>query len=326
MDDPITIAQPHYELYESFYKEINPSASSVISAGDAAAFLKKSNLSMQVLGQIWEFADYQKRGSLDKRGIFIAFKLVAAAQQGHPINSSSVFLPGLNPPSFASPTVTPLPQFNQNSAHSSLNQWAIDVADQVKYDSIFDSLCPVDGKLPGEKVRPVLLNSGLSPTSLAKIWELADQDKDGQLDRIEMTVALHLVYKTLQNDPIPFVLPPSLIHPSKAALSRRTSSLIAPPTCSAQNLTMSGSNEIILLSENHCYCSQPGTPVRSVSCSTPSSEEWFVDRLASASQFAACDTDSDGLVSGNDVKEVLLATGNILQIIFLHCICIIKLV
>lgn len=66
---------------------------------------------------------------------------------------------------------------------------------QVKYDSIFESLCPVDGKLAGAKVRPVLLNSGLNPTILAKIWELADQDKDGQLDRVEMAVAMHLVYR-----------------------------------------------------------------------------------------------------------------------------------
>ena len=36
-----------------------------------------------------------------------------------------------------------------------------------------------------------------------KIWNLADQDKDGMLDRYEFTVAMHLVYRFLQGDLIP---------------------------------------------------------------------------------------------------------------------------
>lgn len=60
---------------------------------------------------------------------------------------------------------------------------------------------------------------------------------------------------------------------------------------------------------------QPGTPIRgaplsmSVTSSSNSSLEWPIDRLASAAQFAACDTDSDGFVNGNDVKHVLLGSG-----------------
>ncbi|VDK47026.1 unnamed protein product [Cylicostephanus goldi] len=63
--------------------------------------------------------------------------------------------------------------------------------------------------------------------------------------------------------------------------------------------------------------SAPATPVRgmiapmsmSVASSSNCSLEWPVDRLSSAAQFAACDTDSDGFVSGNDVKHVLLNSG-----------------
>ncbi|KHJ91425.1 EF hand, partial [Oesophagostomum dentatum] len=224
---------------------------------------------------------------------------------------------------------------------------------QMKYDSIFESLSPIDGKLPGAKVRPVLLNSGLSPAILAKIWELADQDKDGQLDRIEMAVAMHLVYRALQNEPVPPVLPRSLIHPSKANLSRRTSNAsvasgmtgaIPPPVpmpphahfnSGASYRSRAGSmtslegiahSPKIPQFENRSASVQPNqfarngsapaTPVRgmaamtmSAASSSNSSLEWPVDRFASAAQFAACDTDSDGFVSGNDVKHVLLASG-----------------
>ena len=40
-------------------------------------------------------------------------------------------------------------------------EWAIRPAEQSKYEAIFDSLAPDGGRLPGDRVRPVLLNSGL---------------------------------------------------------------------------------------------------------------------------------------------------------------------
>lgn len=42
-----------------------------------------------------------------------------------------------------------------------------------------------------------------------------------------MSVALHLVYCTLQGEPVPSVLPPSLIHPTKRELVQFSSSI--PP-------------------------------------------------------------------------------------------------
>ncbi|KAK6058359.1 EF hand, partial [Cooperia oncophora] len=347
-----------------FVFQANPSNSPTVPAGEAAAFLKRSSLNMQQLGQIWELADYQKKGALDKKGFFIAFKLVAAAQQGFPISPASIGLPNLLPPHFEGVSVKNTVGMTQSFSHEGslpppVNEWCISAADQVKYDSIFDSLCPIDGKLPGAKVRPVLLNSGLNPAILAKIWELADQDKDGQLDRIEMAVAMHLVYRALQNEPVPAVLPKSLIHPSKMSLTRRTSTASVasmhagsgpanfgmPP----HSQFIPGQAKIILdyrsrtgsmtsldgvghitkppPVENRSASVQPNqgsrnesapaTPIRgmggplsmSVGSSSNSSLEWPVDRLASAAQFAACDTDSDGLVNGNDVKHVLLGSG-----------------
>jgi hypothetical protein len=107
-------------------------------------------------------------------------------------------------------------------------------AEQIKYATIFDSLHPIDGRLSGEQVRPVLLNSRLPSQKLARIWELADIDKDGYLDRVEMYVALHLVYKSLQNEPLPDKVPFSLIHPTKRHLllapSRRQSAAVGQAT------------------------------------------------------------------------------------------------
>ncbi|KAK6030707.1 EF hand [Ostertagia ostertagi] len=284
----------------------------------------------------------------------------AADLKRFPISPASIGLPNLLPPQFEGVIVKSTAALTHQFSHdgsmpSQGTEWCINAADQVKYDSIFDSLCPIDGKLPGAKVRPVLLNSGLNPAILAKIWELADQDKDGQLDRIEMTVAMHLVYRALQNEPVPAVLPNSLIHPSKMSLTRRTSTASVasmhagngsfnfgmPPqsqfipgqanyrsrTGSMTSLDGVGHTTKLPPVENRSASVQPNqgsrnesapaTPVRgmggplsmSVGSSSNSSLEWPVDRLASAAQFAACDTDSDGLVNGNDVKHVLLGSG-----------------
>ncbi|MFH4978869.1 hypothetical protein AB6A40_005578 [Gnathostoma spinigerum] len=172
------ISFPHHQIYENLYKELNPRNKETVAANEAALFLKRSNLSVSLLGQIWEIADHSKNGFLTKEGAFIAFKLVAACQQNLPIHESSLTLP-LAAPVFDSRSATPsIPNISGLSVSSS---WGISASDQSKYEAIFDSLNPVDGKVPGDKVRPVLLNSGLPSVSLAKIWELSDIDKVGRL-------------------------------------------------------------------------------------------------------------------------------------------------
>ena len=62
-----------------------------------------------------------------------------------------------------------------------------------KYDSLFDILGPQAGRLSEEKVRNFLMEiSELPDSTLDKIWELSDQDKDSFLDRYEFTVAFKL--------------------------------------------------------------------------------------------------------------------------------------
>ena len=55
-----------------------------------------------------------------------------------------------------------------------------------------------------------MMGSKLPVSMLGKIWDLSDQDKDGLLDRYEFTVAMHLVYRSLQGDMIPDQLPVEL--------------------------------------------------------------------------------------------------------------------
>ncbi|KAJ7419783.1 hypothetical protein BTVI_24198 [Pitangus sulphuratus] len=148
-------------IYETYYKQVDPTYTGRVGASEAALFLKKSGLSDIILGKIWDLADPEGKGYLDKQGFYVALRLVACAQNGHDVNMSSLSL-----------TVPP-PKF---------------VEEKAKFDGIFESLLPVNGLLSGDKVKPVLMNSKLPLDILGRVWDLSDIDKDGHLDKDEFAV------------------------------------------------------------------------------------------------------------------------------------------
>ncbi|KRY18049.1 Epidermal growth factor receptor substrate 15-like 1, partial [Trichinella patagoniensis] len=266
------IAGSHLRVYEEFFSEATNGQHGLLKAEEAAAFLRRSNLDNATLGQVWNVADISRRGLLDKQGFFIALKLIALVQQGQqPVQENLAV--DVDPPMFFGSGFTPVP-FADNET-----EWCIQPDDRKKYEDIFYSLMPVNGKLSGEQVKPVLFNSGLSKNLLRKIWDLSDIDKDGHLDKHEMTLALHLVYRALENDPVPDVLPLSMIPPAKreqykpsstAAISRSTPVPVMLP------------------------CSRTA---------------WPVDVGAWQLEFRNLDTNDDGLISGAEAKPYFLQTG-----------------
>uniref|UniRef100_A0AAQ5YX23 Epidermal growth factor receptor pathway substrate 15 like 1 n=1 Tax=Amphiprion ocellaris TaxID=80972 RepID=A0AAQ5YX23_AMPOC len=169
--------------YENHYRQLDPGNTGKISAGDAAQFLKKSGLSDSTLGKIWDLADSERKGYLDKRGFFIALRLVASAQGGNDISLNNLNQ-NLAAPKFKD-TNSPLLSASMTTLDS---QWAIRHDEKGKFEGIFESLSPVNGLLSGDKVRPVLVNSKLPLDVLGRIWDLSDVDKDGHLDKEEFTV------------------------------------------------------------------------------------------------------------------------------------------
>ena len=68
------------------------------------------------------------------------------------------------------------------------------VSTEIKrtYDNKFDELGPRAGRLSEEKVRNFLMQFCLPDSTLDKIWELSDQDKDSFLVRYESRVKSQL--------------------------------------------------------------------------------------------------------------------------------------
>jgi len=204
------VAGPYVPQFEIYWKKLDQNDTGKVAPMEAATFLKNSGLPDQTLGKIWDLSDPEGNGFLDKTGLFVACKLVALSQANREILVDSL-LDSCDAPNFGSQTApgAKVAEAPRGTPAPSIN-FLVKPEEKRKYDALFDQLKPVGGLLPGDKVRNVMLGSKMPMSMLGKIWDLADQDKDGQLDRYEFTVSMHLVYRALQGDMIPDQLPAEL--------------------------------------------------------------------------------------------------------------------
>ncbi|XP_028345206.1 epidermal growth factor receptor substrate 15 isoform X3 [Physeter macrocephalus] len=86
-------------LYEKYYRQVDTGNTGRVLASDAAVFLKKSGLPDLILGKIWDLADTDGKGILNKQEFFVALRLVACAQNGLEVSLSSLNL-AVPPPRF----------------------------------------------------------------------------------------------------------------------------------------------------------------------------------------------------------------------------------
>lgn len=114
-------------------------------------------------------------------------------------------------------------------------EWIV-ARDKPRYDTIFEALGPVDGKVTGSckslnlligfllatnkmfiilAAKTEMVKSKLPNSVLSKIWKLADVDKDGMLDCEEFALAMHLINIKIDGNDLPSELPNHLVPPSK---------------------------------------------------------------------------------------------------------------
>ncbi|XP_053677454.1 epidermal growth factor receptor substrate 15-like 1 [Anopheles nili] len=327
MPDIVKIAGDHILIYEAYYKQLDPKESNEIGALDAAKFLKKSGLSDVVLSRIWDMSDPNGKGFLTKEGFFVSLKLIGLAQEGSDINLKNIYNLLSKPPRVGDLPKVPA-QVKMLPAESM--DWAMKPEKRQQYEQLFDSLGPMNGLLPGAKVRMTLMNSKLPVDTLGRIWDLADQDRDGSLDKHEFCVAMHLVYEALDKRAIPAVLPPQLQRnyssqsaPNGGGFDAFGSGAadgggfvanfptdIAPPpvvpplpAALARPPPMAGMAPVI----------PPVPMVPLISGSGPLEvTSWVVSPLERCKYeeiFNKSDTDRDGLVSGLEIKDVFIQSG-----------------
>jgi hypothetical protein len=93
--------------------------------------------------------------------------------------------------------------------------WSAQV-NKTDADSVFRMLPGgQEGQVSGAGAKDVLMDSGLSTDVLRHIWDLADVDKDGFLDRDEFAVCWFLIQQSKVGRTLPTVLPVALVPPAK---------------------------------------------------------------------------------------------------------------
>ncbi|XP_030763362.1 epidermal growth factor receptor substrate 15-like 1 isoform X3 [Sitophilus oryzae] len=308
LPSPTQVAGNHMNVYEAYYNVVDPNGFGSVGGLDAARFLKRSGLSDVILSRIWDLSDPGGRGSLDKAGMFVALKLVALVQNGKDLSVNNINEP-VPPPKMGDipipKTIPPRPSQTPliTSLPPSAVDWTIKPTEREKYDRLFDSLQPLNGLIPGNKVKNVLMQSKLPFDTLGKIWDLADQDKDGMLNRHEFVVAMHLVYKALEKYAIPNTLPAELLPPAKEnsiPTPLGTAPIISRP--------LDGVKPEVPPPPVVQPIIPPTKPVQSVQPTI----SWVVtpeEKAKSDALFLKSDVDKDGFVSGGEIKDVFLRSG-----------------
>lgn len=232
----------------------------------AKQIFERTKLPNEVLGRIWNLADTQQRGELGLTEFMIAMHLVACYRNGtlralpqllpaglyeaasrrgsprpltesRPLSGVASVSPvnrqfgGSGFSRASSPGIRPSPQQPQLPAG---NEWAIGTREKETFDQIFSTLDATNrGFITGDQAVGFFSNSQLPEEVLAQIWDLADINSEGRLNRDEFAVAMFLIRqqrtKRDVRDVLPQELPPNLIPPSM----RRPSLVSSHPTAPA---------------------------------------------------------------------------------------------
>lgn len=93
--------------------------------------------------------------------------------------------------------------------------WAVTKDEKKIYDDMFKAWDGFGkGFITGSQALEILGQSGLDKSDLERIWTLSDSNDNGRLNMDEFAVAMHLIYRRLNDYPVPNQLPPELVPPS----------------------------------------------------------------------------------------------------------------
>uniref|UniRef100_A0A8C5HIJ9 Intersectin-2-like n=1 Tax=Gouania willdenowi TaxID=441366 RepID=A0A8C5HIJ9_GOUWI len=188
-----------------------------------------------------------------------------------------------------------------------VNVWSITPEERGKHDKQFDTLAPILGYVSGEQARKFFLQSGLPASVLADIWNLADMDGDGKMDRLEFSIAMKLIKLKLQGRNLPSALP---IIMKQLPASNSGSSF---PSSARFGLPLSGFSSPMNFSPSTGMSKANSLLDLGSSSNSPKTgtNDWAVpqaSRLKYRQQFNTLDKLMSGYLSGPQVRNALMAS------------------
>lgn len=271
--DPQKVAQ-----YSGLF-ERSGAQNGMLDGATAKSIFERAGLPNETLGKIWMLSDREQRGALDQTEFIVAMHLLtsmktramtglpsslppglyeAAARRGAPAppaNRQSM-APGAIPRQFTGGSGSGGPHRAQSplarqgggygppppplSQQGTGQNWLISQQEKAKFDQFFSTVdTQGQGVITGEQAVRFFSDSGLDEDTLASIWDLADINSEGQLNRDEFAVAMYLIrqQRAPNATPLPAFLPPALVPPSmrKQNIQQQTAQTTAPAFDNAAN-------------------------------------------------------------------------------------------
>lgn len=237
--------------YASLFERQNLQSGGILPGDQAKNIFEKSGLPNEVLGRIWQLADTEQRGALVQTEFVIAMHLLTSMKSGALRGLPNILPAALyeaatrrsstprQSPTTAGPPISAIPRQLSGQAQvrtsSPLGRpplgpqatgvvpqvtggdWLVTPPDKIRFDQFYADLDKTNkGFITGEEAVPFLSQSGLPEDALAQIWDLADINSEGRLNRDMFAVAMYLIrqQRSRRDIPLPTTLPPNLIPPS----------------------------------------------------------------------------------------------------------------
>ena len=196
------------------------------------------NGSMRALPQILPSGLYEAAA---RRGVARQVTGSRPTPDGVPPSAIPRQFTGTGYPAQAPPAARPQ-QAPFQQATSTGDQWVISPQDKAQFDQIYATIdTQTRGFITGEQAVGFFSNSKLPEDALAQIWDLADINSEGQLNRDEFAVAMYLIRqqrsKKEGRDVLPQNLPSNLIPPSMRRQPIAPQQPTAPVFDNAANIT-----------------------------------------------------------------------------------------
>ncbi|ETW04978.1 hypothetical protein H310_04052 [Aphanomyces invadans] len=183
------------QYYDMLFQVADDEHTGSIGGRSAVMFFTKSGLDKSILREVWTIADSRQTSFLQLNDFYVAMRLIAMAQHGHPMTLTHFYALAASPFALARLEGVPPPQVQQqHQSPAPLATYSITSDEKTKYQTIFAQYdTDHDGFLLGQDAAALFQMSGMDRNDLRTIWALADRTSDGRLDLTEFYIAMHLI-------------------------------------------------------------------------------------------------------------------------------------
>lgn len=300
--------------YGYLFSQADKDQLGVVTGENAVNFFERTQVSPNVLGEIWQLADTENRGLLTKPGFCMVLRLIGHYQAGREPTAELAFkpspipkfeglpIPGATGSGVPSPSTGGFPPNAlqpQASGQPPIRVPPLDPMKVQQYSGLFERSGAQNGQLDGATAKAIFERAGLPNEVLGRIWMLSDREQKGALDQTEFIVAMHLLtsMKTRAMAAIPNVLPPGLYEAAarRGVPNRQASGPTAIPR------QVSGSSAGNIPRTQSPLARAPGYGTPAVQSAQPTGVPWLItpaDKGKFDSFFNSIDVQRRGILNG----------------------------